>query len=465
MPLFCRKCGRPKPLEREVQLRSSTDNTWNKKDECLRDRPSLSPSYSKGLKAADPLDCVEFSPSVSSPALVNPDTLDSRKNPTDIKDLNKKWRDCSKEDEQECFASCDERGKGVSVSPNKDPSPQNSFKDSFNAVAKLSSESSVLPPLEQYLDLEQDIKGNASSLTPSCCTAIPLELGGNGDKSVANCASACNSDSSAVPELNKFTELESLCSDQFSTENTPTSAQCSAFGQNEHIEETPLVHSYSVHTYRTVCPSYSWQFYQTGSNCHQVTQTYQEFSSYETRQLTPTTLTATSMMYNTQSSTFYSQSYSHFRVGESQGFNFAQSYPVHSYFSSTVPFPYSCQQWPSWYTESHPVAQAAYLYSSNIGLWICSFLHWVLIGNISACGTSVSVLTSDTGILLNKIVTQLELGYGTWIWIRAGLDVRNFYFGSQQHEYVRQHVVASWHRSTQQHFFWLHVSLLRSGRL
>lgn len=366
MSSFCRKGERPKALEREeLQLRISTDNTWNKKDECLRDRPSLSPSYSKGLKVTDPLDCTEFSSCVSSPALVNSNTSDHQKNPTDPQDLNQNWKGGSKENNQECFTSCDKRGKVISVSPNK-----NSPEGSFISVGELSGgDSSELLFLDQYCDLKQDAIGSASSLIPSCCTAIPLELDSSGEvyekKSVANQEATCNSHSSGIAELSKFMELDSSCSDPFFTEKTQTPGQCSSFEPNERTEEMSHIHSYSVYTYQTVYPSYSWHFYQTGSSCHQVTQTYQEFSSYKMHQLTPTMLTATSMVYNTQSSMFYSQSYSHFGVGESQRFNFVQTYPMHSYFNSTVPFPYSCQQWPSWYAESH--AQA-YPYSSNTGL-------------------------------------------------------------------------------------------------
>ncbi|XP_048360368.1 testis-expressed protein 15 [Sphaerodactylus townsendi] len=368
-----RKAARPVPLEREeLQRRISTDNTSNKKDKCLKYRSSLSPSHSEGLKVADSLDYIEFSPKVST--LVNSNMLNNQKNQTDLKDFNNVQRDCLKENDQECFASCIKRGltlRGTPVSPNKDPSPQNSPKVSFTSAAKLNEDISALPTLNQYRDVKLDVTGNVSCLIPMDCTAIPLELDRNGEmygkKSEPNHALAYNSDSLEIPELNKFMELESLCSDSFSTENTHTSAECSDFNQNEHIEETPHVPNYSMHTYRTFCPSYSWYFSQTDSS-YQCTQMYQEFSSNEMNQLTPAMLTATSMVYNMQSSTFYSQSYSHFGVGESQRFNFAQTYPVHSCFSSTMSFPYSYQQWSPWYTERPPTAQAAYPYSSNTGL-------------------------------------------------------------------------------------------------
>ncbi|XP_054843603.1 testis-expressed protein 15 [Eublepharis macularius] len=296
-------------------------------------------------------------------------TLNNQKTQTGLKDFNENRKSCSKGNQQECFAVCEAGGEGAPSE--KEPSPQASRKDSPSSGP--SGDPSLLDTLNQlHCGLKGSVTGDASGWIPQCDTATPLELGRNedlhGNRPVPGCAAACNAASSASPEINTFRELESLCPDPFSTANAQTSAECAAFYQNERVEETPRVHSYSVHTYRTFCPSYSWDVYQTGSHCHQVTQTYQEFRSYEMQPLNPTVLTATSVVYNTQSSVFYSQSSCHFGVGESQSFNSAQTYPAYGYFSATEHFPYSCQPWPPWYAERHRPTQAAFQRSSSPGL-------------------------------------------------------------------------------------------------
>ncbi|XP_062984513.1 testis-expressed protein 15 [Elgaria multicarinata webbii] len=340
------------PKDKELQSSILTDNTWNKNIKVLTERSPISP-----------FKCIPSSPNASSSSFINSDTLASQKNLANIKDFNKSSRSCQsvKENDQEYFASYD-RGKCVSVSSMTFQSPQRSLEDTLSSLEKLDGDSFLLHTLNKHHDLTSDVLGNDSDLMPEYSTA--RRLSPKPDRDVEK-SEIPKSDSPVMTELNETMELECLNCEPSFNENSERTAECSASSQNEYLGETSQMQS-SVHTCRTVYPDYSCYFYQTDSNSHSVTQTYQEFKSYQMHPLTPGISTAASMVNNAQSSMFYSQTFSHFGIRESQGFNFAQAYPAHSYFNSTVAFPFSYQQQSSWYTDQ-ALAQDPFLYPYNIG--------------------------------------------------------------------------------------------------
>ncbi|XP_061491915.1 testis-expressed protein 15 isoform X2 [Rhineura floridana] len=349
------------PKDKELQLSISTDNIWNKKVDDLRETSPISHLQIKDLKAVCPFASIHSSPNISDPKLICSNILASQQNLADLRDFNKNsW---SAKEHEEYLASHNERDKDVSLSSMKVQLLQQCPEGSVNKDGSSST-------LNEHHDLKSESLGDASH---ECSTALCLppnprrNEGKCGEKTVIpNCTTTYNLDSSTMMEV-KSVELEHLQLGSSYSENNKKPAELSAFSQNEHLEETSQLQCSSVHIYGTVHPYYSWYFCQTGSNSHSVIQAYQELNSYEMHQLTYGMSAATSIMYNTQSSMFHSQSYSHFSVGESQRFNFAQMYPMYGYVSSVVGFPCNNYQQPLWYAENQPLAHVAFPYPSNIG--------------------------------------------------------------------------------------------------
>nr|XP_034953071.1 testis-expressed protein 15 [Zootoca vivipara] len=356
------------PKDKELQLSISTDNMWNKKPGSLRETAPISPSQLKDLKAAYPFESIQSSPKVSETKFLFSNTLVGQQNLADLKDFNESsWN--AKDHDQEYIASHNEGGESLSLPSVTvellQQSPENSpTRDAAN---------SVLGMLNEHHNLKSDVLGNASHLMPECSTALssPLKSDRNEGKcgqeknATPNCTTTYNLDSTVMTELNKATELEHLQMEPSYSENNKT--KFSPLNQNEETEETSQLQSSPVHIYGAVYPYYSWYLYQNHCNTHSVTQTYQELNSCEMHPLTPGMSTTTSMVYNTESSMFCSQTLSHFSVGESQRFNLAQTYPMYGYVSSAMAFPYSNWQQPLWYTENQPWAQVAFPYPSNNG--------------------------------------------------------------------------------------------------
>ncbi|XP_053226387.1 testis-expressed protein 15 [Podarcis raffonei] len=353
------------PKEKELQLSISTDNMWNKKPGNLRETAPISPSQ---LKVAYPCESIQSSPNASEPKFICSNTLAGQQNLADLKDFNKSgWN--AKDPDQEYIASHNEGGESLSLPSVTvellQQSPENSpTRDGAN---------SVLGTLNEHHNLKSDVLRDASHLMPECSTALssPLKSDRNEaecgqEKNVTpNCTTPYNLDSTVMTEPNKAMELERLQMEPSYSENNKT--KFSPLNQNEHIEETSQWQSSPVHIYGAVYPYSSWYLYQNHCNTHSVTQTYQELNSCEMNPLTHGMSTTTSIVYNTESSMFCSQTFSHFSVGDSQRFNLAQTYPMYGYFSSAVAFPYSNWQQPSWYTENQPWTQVAFPYPSNNG--------------------------------------------------------------------------------------------------
>ncbi|XP_033029814.1 testis-expressed protein 15 [Lacerta agilis] len=356
------------PKEKELQLSISTDNMWNKKPGNLRETAPISPSQLKDLKAAYPFESIQSSLNASEPKFICSNTLAGQQNLADLKDFNKSsWN--AKDLDQEYIASHNEGGESLSLPSVTvellQQSPENSpTRDDAN---------SVLGTLNEHHNLKSDVLRNASHLMPECSTALssPLKSDRNEGKCeqeknmTPNCTTTYNLDPTVMTELNKVMELEHLQRELSYSENNKTNF--SPLNQNEHIEDTSQLQSSPVHIYGAVYPYYSWYLYQNHCNTHSVTQTYQELNSGEMHPLAPGMSTTTSIVYNTESSMFCSQTFSHFSVGESQRFNLAQTYPMYGYVSSTVAFPYTNWQQPSWYTENQPWTQVAFPYPSNNG--------------------------------------------------------------------------------------------------
>lgn len=347
--MFCRKSAKCNLLKgKELLLNISARNTWSTEDDDLKEGSPISPSCSKELKVAYPLECSQCSPNALESNFLHSNPVQN------LASFNKSSRNCQSANKysQNCFTSCDERSKDA---------PVETVEDSVTSVAKLGESGFVPAPLSEHCNLTH-LLGNTSELIPDCSTAISLtsecgnmEMEPEKIPVMPSCAPVY-SDSSAVTELNK---MEPLCTEPSSNENIKNS-DCSAFSQNENVEETAQMQSY-VHPYRTVYP-YSWYCCHTGSSSHAVTQLYQEVNSYETYNLSSGIYATISTVYNAQSSMFYSQTLSQFGVVESQRYNFVQTYPICGNFSSSVPFLNSDQQPPSWYP------QAAFPYPPNMDL-------------------------------------------------------------------------------------------------
>lgn len=350
--VLCRKSARCSlPKGRDSPLK---DSPCHEDVDETKARPFNVSPHSTDLKA---------SPSASNPSLVNSSPFAGQQNLAALEMFIESSRSCcqtTKCHDQESFASCDMRHKNTSAALEKAQSPQ---KSSLSLAAKFGGGSS---------GLESDVRGNASNL-PSEYKAVtnvspqPDKCKGEG-AAIPNSVPAYNLDSSGITERNKSMAPGCLHSETCSSVNNRNAAPWSAFGQHECVEQTPPMDILSGPAYTTGYPFYSCCVYQTGSDCHSVTQTYQQLNSYETHLLSPGMSTVASMVYNTQSSTFYSQSFSHLGVGESQRFYFAQTCPVNGYFSSVMFSPYTYPQ-PSWYAASHASVQVAFPYPSNISLW------------------------------------------------------------------------------------------------
>uniref|UniRef100_A0A8D2JC31 Testis expressed sequence 15 domain-containing protein n=1 Tax=Varanus komodoensis TaxID=61221 RepID=A0A8D2JC31_VARKO len=316
------KCSFPKG--RELQISISTDNPWNKNTDVLTENSPIETSQLKDLNVVYSFECILPSSNASSPDFFNSTS-----------------RTCqsTKEHDEEYVASYD-RGKCISVPSVKFQSPQRSPEDSPSSVANLNAGNSLLPTLNEH-NLKSNDLGNDSDVISDCCTAIKLSS-----------------------ELDRNRENSCLYPETSFNENTPKFDEHSASSQNEYLDETSQMQNPSAT--RTVYPDYSWYFCQADSSSHLITQTYQEFSSYEMNLLTPGISGAVSMVYNTRSSMFYSQTSTHFGAREIQRFNFAQTYSAHGYFSSTVAFPFGYHQQTSWYTENNSLPQYIFPYPYNI---------------------------------------------------------------------------------------------------
>ncbi|KAM6473013.1 testis-expressed protein 15 isoform 2-T2 [Liasis olivaceus] len=341
----------------ELQLKIPPD-TQNRNIRNLRERTPV--TFSE-LKAAYPYECIYASSNASELRFNNADALASQQNLQDLKNV-KEGRKSSQnaKEHDKYFSYHGDINKCMSVSPVK---VQRSPEEAVSSVEKLGEGNSLLATKNAHHDLKSDVLQNDSNVQSEYSIGISLSPGNsrNGENSeIPNYPPTDNSESSVMTELSKSMELQSFHSEPPCSDNIQNSGEGSAISENEYFEGT------SMHIYRTVYPYYSWYFYQTGSNSHLVTQTYQELNSYEIHPLNPAV--SATVVNSAYSSRFHAQTISHFDVRESQSFNIAQAYPVHGYFSSVAAYPYSYQQQPTWYAENWPLSHAVFPYPSNIGL-------------------------------------------------------------------------------------------------
>ncbi|XP_032069247.1 testis-expressed protein 15 isoform X2 [Thamnophis elegans] len=351
-----RNNGKCKSSEGEGPQLKKLLKTKYRNNRNLRERTSITFSQ---LKDAYPCELIHAPPNTSELKLNNVDAFSIQENLQDIKSV-KKGRKTSQyaKEHDEYFSSCSDVNKCMSVSPVKVQRSE----ETISSVEKLGEGDFLLATKNAQQNLKCGGYQNYSNIESECCMDISPDNSANSEKSeIPKYPPPYNSESSMVTELNKFMEQRSFQSEPSFSDNIQNSDEWSVISQNEYFEGT------SMHIYRTVYPYYSWYFYQT-SNSHLVTQTYQEFNSYEIYPLNPA-VSATARTVNTAYyNRFHTETISHFGVRESQSFNIAQAYPMHGYFSSITAYPYRYQQQQTWYEENWPFSHTVFPYPSTIGL-------------------------------------------------------------------------------------------------
>ncbi|KAM7167650.1 uncharacterized protein RBU57_006006 [Macrochelys suwanniensis] len=277
------------------------------------------------------------------------------------------------------FAPCDKKCENANLSLEKEPLLQKSLENdlcstqkSVGSTTKLSdSSSAVSAALNLQHVQESDATGNMSRSSSLAEYSTTNNLATKPDRKEKKHEKNSESPSSVpvstsdlpVIMANKNTESPSVCSllEPHSNEKAKSPTEHSALFQNELPPSGPPVQGSLVQAYETSYPYYSfYSCHQRDSNGSSITQTYQGIT-YEVQQFAHSgTSAVASNVYNAHSNMFYSQSFSYAALGELQRPNYAQTYPVHGYFSSQMP---SLPQ----YAANQPWSQGPFPYPSNTG--------------------------------------------------------------------------------------------------
>ncbi|XP_067413460.1 testis-expressed protein 15 [Emydura macquarii macquarii] len=371
--------------EKDLGLSISLDNLGNKRPlkKAVQDRSPSSPLHSKDLEDVYCSPHVKSTPDASKSSFVNLKGLSSHQNSANLKRVIRRNSNFNKSarKHRDSFASCDKKCENVHLSLEKEPQLQKCLenascstqKSSFRSTTKLGTSSSATSAALNLQHVQQsDTTGNISrsSLLPAYSTTNNLA-----PKSDRKEKHEKNSESpSSVPVSTSDPpnlESRSVCSllEPPSNEKAKSPTEHSSFFQNELPPSTPPVQGSFVQAYETSYPYYScYSYHQSDSNGSSITQTYQGIT-YEVQQLAYSGTSAiASTVYNACSNMFYSQSFSYAALGELQRPNYSQKYPMHGYFSSQMPLPYSSQM-PSLpqYDASQPWSQGPLPYPSNTG--------------------------------------------------------------------------------------------------
>uniref|UniRef100_A0A8C3XW44 Testis expressed 15, meiosis and synapsis associated n=1 Tax=Chelydra serpentina TaxID=8475 RepID=A0A8C3XW44_CHESE len=357
--------------EKDLASSISLDNLGNKRplEKTVQDQLPCSPLHSKDLEAVYCSSHVKCTSDASKSSFVNLKGLTSQQSSANLKRMIKRNSNFYKSARKhhEGFAPCDKKCENAHLSLEKEPLLQKSLENdlcstqkSVGSTTKLSdrnmSRSSLLAEYSTTNNLatkpdRKEKKHEKNSESPSSVPVSTSDL--------------------PVIMANKNTESPSVCSllEPHSNEKAKSPTEHSALFQNELPPSAPPVQGSLVQAYETSYPYYSfYSCHQSDSNGSSITQTYQGIT-YEVQQFAHSgTSAVASNVYNAHSNMFYSQSFSYAALGELQRPNYAQTYPVHGYFSSQMPLPYSSQM-PSLpqYAANQPWSQGPFPYPSNTG--------------------------------------------------------------------------------------------------
>ncbi|CAM4557610.1 unnamed protein product [Caretta caretta] len=407
--------------EKDLASSISPDNLGNKRplEKPVQDQLPRSPLHSKDLEAVYCSAHVKRTPDASKSSFVNLKGLTSQQSSADLKHMVRRKSNFYKNARKhhEGFAPCDKKCENAHLSLEKEPLLQKSLENdlcstqkSVRSTTKLGdSPSAVSAALNLQHVQESDARGNISRSSLLAEYRTTNNLATKPDRQEKKYEKNSESPSSVtvstsdplVIMANKNTESPSVCSllEPHSNEKAKSPAEHSALFQNELPPSTPPVQGSLVQAPETSYPYYSfYSCHQSDSNGSSVTQTYQQIT-YEVQQFAQSGTSAiASNVCNAHSNMFYSQSFSYAALGELQRPNYAQMYPVHGYFSSQMPLPYSSQM-PSLpqYAANQPWSLGPFPYPSNTGL--SSEAVWT---------SNLTKLKEGTDVRFLKISTALD---------------------------------------------------------